>query len=73
MSYISLVTFPLSCKEFMQRQQSIVLLKEIENNLELSRDRKVKVGMEIMNDAQNCSNPNNLDFYIKSAYEISMS
>ena len=69
MSYISLVTFPLSCKEFMQRQQSIVLLKEIENNLELSRDRKVKVGMEIMNDAQNCSNPNNLDFYIKSAYE----
>lgn len=69
MSYISLVTFPLSCKEFMQRQQTIVLLKEIENNLELSRDRMVKAGMEIMNDAQNCSNTNNLDFYIKSAYE----
>ena len=76
MSYISLVTFSLSCKEFMQRQQSIVLLKEIKNNLEeiehnleLSRDRMVKVGMEIMNDAQNCSNTNNLDFYIKSAYE----
>lgn len=68
MSLISYASFTLSCAKFIQQQQTNSILNEINNNLVLLRDRNVKAGISIMNDAQNCRNPNNLEFYIKSAY-----
>lgn len=68
MSLISYASFALSCAKFIQQQQTNSILNEINHNLVLLRDRNVKAGIEIMNDAKNCRNSSNIDFYIRSAY-----
>lgn len=68
MSLISYASFALSCAKFIQQQQTNSILNEINHNLVLLRDRNVKAGIEMMNDAKNCRNSSNMDFYIRSAY-----
>lgn len=67
MSLISFPSFVLSCASFLQKEESNRLLRSIEHELILIRDRKIKTALSLMNDAKNSSNKSNLDYYIKNA------
>lgn len=69
-SLISVANFSLSCAKFIQQEETNRILKAVEYELIQLRDRKVKAAISLMNDAVNCSNHSNLDYYIHSALTL---
>ena len=69
-SLISVASFSLSCAKFLQQDETNRILKAVEYELIQLRDRKVKAAVSLMNDAINCSNQSNLDYYIHSTLTL---
>lgn len=68
-SLISCASFAMSCARFIQREKTARVLRNIESEIILLRDRELKAAVELMDDARHCQNKKNEHYYIKAAFE----
>lgn len=66
-SIIACANFALACARFIEKYKTRKVLESVESNVIQIRDRKVKAGVNLLNDARNCCNESNMDYYMKTA------